>query len=402
MNQRVENKFIIVLILSMLFMAQSSLDLYLPSFPSMKAYFNVSSAYIQASLTVFLISYAFSQVMYGPLSDQYGRKIILIIGALIFIGGSLVCATAHNIGVFLLGRCIQGAGIGSANVLSRIVLRDVYSGPELLKKASLLTMTWALSPIIAPVIGAYLQTGFGWRSNFTYMAVTGAIFMLSMYFFLPETLEKAKRRRLDLKEIKTIYFSFAKNIKFLNGSIGAAIIFSAMLAINSLSPFIYHQVFYFSSIQFGWITFAFCSGFLLGSINAPKIAKRVSLSNMALYGFIAVLLLFIINLFFMQNAYAFTAMLFVVTFLSGVISPQCVANSMSSVSSNIGFAGALFGFIVFTIGFMVTTLIAKIGTPSVILLISLLVGQIFLLFVWLKKITRQQDKKIDEISPQVR
>ncbi|MCD6046017.1 MAG: multidrug transporter [Gammaproteobacteria bacterium] len=381
----VKNKFIIVFILTMIFVSQSTIDIYLPSFPTMQHYFHVPAAYIQSSLTAYLISYAFSQLLYGPLSDQYGRKTILFIGILIFISGSILCATAQTIWILLLGRCIQGAGIGAANALSRIVLRDTYSGAQLLKNASYLTMTWALSPLIAPVIGAYLQGWFGWRSNFIYLALFGCLFLIAMLLFLPETLAVSARKKINITNLQSIYLSLLKNKQFIKSCFGAALLFSAMITVSSLSPFIYSEIFHFSAVQYGWTTFTFCSGFLLGSINAPKISKKIAIESLATYAFISILALFIINMLVINNLYVFTSILFAVMFLAGVISPQCVANSMATVSVNIGFAGALFGFIAFTVGFTTTFLVSRIGTPSIILLISCLAGQFLLLFFWLRK-----------------
>ena len=142
-----------------------STDMYLPSLPDIGRVLSASPAEVQLTLSAYLAGFALGQIGYGPLSDHYGRKPVLLIALALFCAGNVVCAAAPRIEVLIAARALQAMGGSGAIVVARAIVRDLYSGPRAGRELSLMGSIMALAPIAAPLIGGVLQTAFGWRAN---------------------------------------------------------------------------------------------------------------------------------------------------------------------------------------------------------------------------------------------
>ncbi|MGA8157654.1 MAG: MFS transporter, partial [Rhodoplanes sp.] len=140
-----------------------AMDLYLPSLPAIEAALAASTAQVQLTISVYLIGFAIGQVVYGPVSDRFGRKPVLSAALTIFCVGTLVCSIAPTIGALIAARAFQGAGAAGVIVLARAIVRDLYEGPRAGRELSLMGAIMGIAPIVAPTIGGFTQTNFGWR-----------------------------------------------------------------------------------------------------------------------------------------------------------------------------------------------------------------------------------------------
>src|SRR6185437_8133200 len=161
----------ILFILSLVVICQTAIDLYLPSLPIMVSDLKSNPVMMQFSIPVFLIGCAVSQMIYGPCSDYVGRKPILMVGITIFICGTFICIFSHSIFILLLGRLTQGIGISAASTLSRALSRDIFHGVKLAKTFSYIAIAWSLVPMLAPILGSYIQYYSNWRFNFIFLAI---------------------------------------------------------------------------------------------------------------------------------------------------------------------------------------------------------------------------------------
>lgn len=163
-----------------------SIDIFLPSLPAISVAFAADPAQTQLAVTLFILSMAISQLVYGPLSDRYGRKKVILGGLTLYTLAGVGCFFAQGLNFLVTARVLQGLAVGSGQVVGRAVVRDVYSPAEGGKILSYMTMATSLALITAPITGGLLLEWFGWRSVFITLAGLGAVITL-LVFSLPET-----------------------------------------------------------------------------------------------------------------------------------------------------------------------------------------------------------------------
>jgi DHA1 family bicyclomycin/chloramphenicol resistance-like MFS transporter len=187
-----------------------AVDMYLPSFPDIGRLLAASPATVQLTLSLYMVAYAIGQMVYGPLSDRYGRLPVMRVALLIYCAASLACALAPNIEMLLAARVLQALGSSGAIVLARAIVRDLYSGARAGRELSLMGAIMALAPVFAPMIGGLLQSTFGWRSHFVLQIAFGLIAATFVWRKLPETL-KERTDSIPPRAIVAAYAEIARN-----------------------------------------------------------------------------------------------------------------------------------------------------------------------------------------------
>ncbi len=164
-----------------------SIDMFLPSLPAIAVAFAAPPATVQLTVTLFLMAFAAAQLVYGPLSDRYGRRWVLVGGLGLYATAGLACALAPGIGVLIGARVLQALGGGTGPVVARAVVRDLYDRERAARVFSYMSMAQSLNPMLAPIVGGYLHEAFGWRAIFWVLAALGALFVALMVVGVPET-----------------------------------------------------------------------------------------------------------------------------------------------------------------------------------------------------------------------
>src|SRR5580693_6737109 len=155
-----------------------SMDMYLPSLPDIARALDAPIAHTQLTISSYLVGFALGQMIYGPLSDRYGRRPVLLAAITLYLTSTLACTAAQSVDVLIAARLLQGVGGSGAIVLARAIVRDLYSGVRAARELSLMGSISAFAPIVAPMIGGVLQSAFGWRSSFVCMSVGAIVVML--------------------------------------------------------------------------------------------------------------------------------------------------------------------------------------------------------------------------------
>jgi DHA1 family bicyclomycin/chloramphenicol resistance-like MFS transporter len=185
---RSRNLTIFATLLSMI--APFSINTYLPSFPDIEAEFGISRAMLSQSLAVYLLAFAISTLVWGPLSDRFGRRLVILVSMAVYTVASIGCALANSADMLLFLRVVQGLTASGGVVAARAMIRDANSAEDARRAMSQVVLYFALAPALAPLIGSWLHDQFGWRSVFWFLGGFGAVLGL-MGYVVSETLGQA-------------------------------------------------------------------------------------------------------------------------------------------------------------------------------------------------------------------
>lgn len=256
------------------------IDMYLPALPEMAVVFHCDSSVIQLGLTFCMAGLAVGQLLFGPASDKYGRKPILISSLIIFVVASLVCCYSSSVVAFTAARFLQGIGGAGGIVLSRSIAADMYSGKELAKLIAILSAINNLAPVAAPVAGGGVAHLWGWQGIFVILLVLGII-LTAMCFPLRESLSPDKWFQGKLTASLKGYSRVLKVKGFALYSLVYALAMATLFAYISATPFIVQDIFGFSELRFS-LVFA-VNAIALATGSALSLRFR-SMSKAALFG----------------------------------------------------------------------------------------------------------------------
>nr|AIA16983.1 drug resistance transporter, Bcr/CflA subfamily [uncultured bacterium] len=235
-----------------------AIDMYLPALPSIGADLGSDNSVTQLSLLSFFISFALAQLLYGPLSDMWGRKLPLYLGIGIFTIASVGCALAQNIETLIAFRFIQGIGGAAGMVVPRAVVRDMHTGVQAARLMSLLMLVFSISPILAPLAGSAVIEFYGWRGVFWAVMVAAFIGLLLLATQLDETRPEKDRKGSSLGSAMSAYRFLLRDKNFLTLTFIGGLGISSFLVYLANSPFVLIQHYGLTPTQY---SFAF-------SINA--------------------------------------------------------------------------------------------------------------------------------------
>jgi DHA1 family bicyclomycin/chloramphenicol resistance-like MFS transporter len=257
-----------------------SMDMYLPSLPDIAHVLGAPVARTQLTISSYLIGFAVGQMIYGPLSDRYGRRPVLLAAVALYLASTLACAAAQSVDLLIAARLLQGISGSGAIVLARAIVRDVYSGVQAARELSLMGSISATAPIVAPMIGGVLQAGFGWRANFICMSVGGLIAFLVAARLLPETLRPNNRAgSLSFFSMARGYGTVARHGGFLVYLGIITTTYAGLFAWVSGASVVLQGVYGLSAVTFGF-TFALgAAGYMLGAMIATRLVVRLGLDR---------------------------------------------------------------------------------------------------------------------------
>ncbi|MEH2469446.1 DHA1 family bicyclomycin/chloramphenicol resistance-like MFS transporter [Nitrobacteraceae bacterium AZCC 2161] len=321
-------------------------NILLPSLPQMAVSLNVTTPAVTASITVFLLVFALGQLLVGPISDRYGRRIPVLAGFAVFIAGSIWCGLANDLPTLLIGRAIQAAGACSTSVLSRAIARDLFTGPALARALTLIMIAMAAAPGFSPLLGGGLDYYFGWRADFVFVGVFALLSAVAFALVLGET-HNSTRIPLNPLAIGKTYLKLSANRHFLVPAATVALIMGGLFSMFSAAPRILIEGFAFTPIMLGLffagsVVMVFGSGMLAARL-APRIgldcAIRIGLW-LACAGSLAVLAV----AYFSGSVISFIGAVCVFLLGMGVVNPLGTAQTLSPFGTHAGAASALLGF----------------------------------------------------------
>ena len=272
-----------------------SIDAYLPSFPDIELEFGISRAMLSQSLAVYLLSFAFSTLFWGPVADRFGRRLVILISMTLYTLGSIGCALADNAETFMLLRVVQGLAASGGFIAGRAMIRDAHDAETARRAMSQVMMLFALAPALAPVLGGWLHDQFGWRSVFWFLSIFGSLLVV-MGFFIKETLHHGQRRSLHPANVVRVYISAIFHKQFPALVLCLSLSFGGLFLYIAGAPSVIYDFLGLDSNEFGWLFIPIVSGLILGSIISSRLAHRWSAQKTISTGLLVMIVATTLNL----------------------------------------------------------------------------------------------------------
>ena len=254
-----------------------STDLYLPAIPMMTEALGTSVSSSQLTLSLFMLGVAFGQVIFGPLSDHYGRLPVARAGCILFVGFSLVSALAWSIEYMWLARICQGATAASGAVIARAMIRDRYIGDRAAQMMALTSASMASVPLLAPTLGAYITVELGWRFTFAAQALFGAAVLIGLATFEEVTHETSDdlESKLTFRSIVNTFRVCLQNPLFIGYQMAGTLSFCALFVYLSTVSFFLPDVFGVPTEYFGLAFAMTVTGFIVGSLASARLVMTL-------------------------------------------------------------------------------------------------------------------------------
>ncbi len=371
---------LITIVALMIMIGPFTIDTYLPSFPAIEAEFNISRALLSQSLGFYLMAFAISTLILGPLADRLGRRQVILGSLLFYIAASIGCALANDYSTFLLFRIMQGIAASGGLVAGRAMIRDVYSPQDAHRAMSQVMMLFAIAPAIAPVIGGWLHDLFGWHSIFYFLALYTCMVFLLVLFHIPETLEPAHRQSFHPVNVARVYGKTLTHHRFLSLTFIVACYFGGLFLYIAGAPTVIFDFLKLDSSDFAYMFVPMVGGLIFGSWLSSRLAHRWPMERTIKLALILMILGAVLNAL---QAVWLTPMittsvipLALYTSGIGIAMPAMTVLALDCFPKNRGTASALQGFV----QMMANALIASLAVPLLSQQAShLALGQVILL-----------------------
>ncbi|ATC93270.1 multidrug effflux MFS transporter [Pseudoalteromonas tunicata] len=381
-----DKKIPIYLLILMAAIPAFSLDIYLPLLEQIREQLATSVTSAQMTISLFVISFAFIQLVIGPLSDNYGRKKVLYVGLLLFILGSLVAIFSADINTLMFARVLQGAGACTGVVSAFAIARDGFSLDERATVLATIGMYVALAPIIAPVIGGLLSESMGWRYIFLLLAVLSFIILLLVTVKLPETL--AQKNSYKIKSLLLNYKEMLCHRDFVVFTAIGMCAFTSLFCFISMSPHIFINQLGYNSNDFGFI-FAFNAlVFFAGSKLSIKLSKTKTHSFSITLGLTLLIsggvVMALLGMYMKPKMELVLLPMALASVGISIVLPNATSLMLEPFGDKAASASALNGFIRFVFAGSASVLVTFLDfPPHLILAFSLVSLSVLSWFIWL-------------------
>lgn len=351
-----------------------AIDMYLPAFSAISESFLSDESFLQLSLTSYFIGISFGQIIYGPIIDRFGKKLPLLFGLALFAASSIACCYVNDIKHLILLRFFQAFGACCGPVVTRSIVRDIFSPQESGRIFSHLMLVMGIAPIIAPLAGSFALNNFGWKAIFLFLAAYGGFCFLISYFAVPETKGANKDEKISHAFKK--YFGILHDKNFIASTLIGGFMMAGLFSYITGSPYIYLQYFGISASDYGIIFSINAVGFIIASQTNAYLLKKFSLTKLMskviflpVFVGLAIILLGVFDAGFWPITIAIFSFLFCV----GAIAPSSAALALANQGAHSGSASALLGTIQFTLAAICSFLISKFHDGS-LLPMTIIVG----------------------------
>ena len=361
-------------------LAFCALHIVVPALPLLVGVFGESPAHVQLVLTLYLAGIAGGQLVYGPLSDRFGRRPVLIAGLVAFLVGTLICGLAGSIAALVFGRVLEGGGACAGIVLGRAIIRDVYEREAAARGLAIVMMAMTLPPAVSPAVGAYLAVWVDWRAIFVLLGVLGAIVLALTVARLNET--NAHPTRFDLFGMGRAYVSLLRAPQFVGFALCSACTTASWFTFIGSAPHILSDAIGAPPSTYGLMILLPMATYMLGNAGAARFAARLGSLRLMVIGRVialaAAMVLVLTYYFAGLGVWGVFVPVALCEIGDGLSQPAVMAAGLSIQPRLAGTASGLMGFLQMAVAALGTFVVALLPYPIAVSMIAVVGGFIVL------------------------
>jgi MFS transporter, DHA1 family, multidrug resistance protein len=358
-----------------------AMHMFVPSLPYAAKDLGASAGAMQMTITLYVIGLALGQLIYGPLSDTFGRRPMLMVGLALYTLASLAAALAPGLHVLVAARLFQALGGCAGIALGRAIVRDTAQQDKAVRQLALLNLMMLIGPGLAPMIGGAIASTLGWRAVFWTFTAIGAVALAFTFRQLPET--GSPRGSFSMGRLLADYRTLLGSRKFLGFALGGGCSTTSIYAFIAAAPFIYtgqlHSTVHDAGIYLGIMMF----GMLLGNATTGRLIRKLAMERLLLSGnalsIVSAVSLLVTILLGSLNVGATVFLMFLFACGAGISSPAALTKSLGADPARVGSAAGLYGFTQMAVGAICSSF-AAIGdnhalTAAIVLTVAVVLGQ---------------------------
>lgn len=354
-----------------------ALNIFVPSMPRLPDHFGTDAATVQLTLSLFLLGVAVGQLVYGPLSDRFGRRPLLLAGMGLYSVAGIACALAPTIGLLIAGRVVQALGGCAGMVIARAIVRESWDWDRAVSVLALVTAGMAVAPMVGPLIGGFVDVLAGWRWVFAVLVVSGAAVWLSAYLALPET----NRHRTPLPDPAALWAAYRSLLVrpvFLGYALVTAFTSAAFFSFLGGAPYAMMERLHRPPSEYGLYFVVLSLGYIAGNMVVSRLVARVGGDALIAAGVSCGLAGAGIMLGFLAAGIFTPATLFlpavVLCFGNGLTMPPSMTAAVSVDARLAGTASGLVGFLQMGMGAVASSAVASIHAEEPLVMIGGMIG----------------------------
>jgi DHA1 family bicyclomycin/chloramphenicol resistance-like MFS transporter len=357
-----------VLLTALVAIGSFSVSIYTPSMPALVDDFHTRPALVKLTLSLFLVGFALAQLVYGPLSDRFGRRPVLVGGLAVYVVGSVACAVAPSIEAMIAGRFLQAVGACAGPVLGRAVVRDVHGREGTARVLAWIGAATTLSPAIGPTLGGSIHVWLGWRANFVLLAVLGAVLLATAWRLLGETNRQLDPVAIHVAAMAGNYRRLLTDRLYLGYMLSGSCIYAGLYSWIAAAPFLFVERLGFSPDHYGALTIVTTGSYIAGCLVAARLTHRAGLDRMILIGCALAVAgagsMSLLAVAATLSAAALIGPMMLFSFGMGLVLANAMAGGLLPFPRMAGIASALLGFSQMALAALATMLVAALPPLS--------------------------------------